>query len=59
MAAAAALAVLACVCSFVFPAYAEAPYRFFDWNVTYGDINPLGVPQQVSIYMKRSSAGLI
>jgi hypothetical protein len=45
--AAAALAVLACVCSFVLPAHAEAPYRFFDWNVTYGDINPLGVPQQV------------
>jgi FtsP/CotA-like multicopper oxidase with cupredoxin domain len=25
---------------------AEDPYRFFDWNVTYGDIYPLGVKQQ-------------
>ncbi|KAL3736422.1 hypothetical protein ACJRO7_025383 [Eucalyptus globulus] len=25
---------------------AENPYRFFDWNVTYGDIYPLGVRQQ-------------
>ncbi|GJT72723.1 L-ascorbate oxidase [Tanacetum coccineum] len=25
----------------------EDPYRFFDWNVTYGDIYPLGVKQQV------------
>lgn len=25
---------------------AEDPYRFFDWNITYGDIFPLGVPQQ-------------
>lgn len=25
---------------------AEDPYRFFDWNITYGDISPLGVPQQ-------------
>ncbi|MCI06440.1 L-ascorbate oxidase, partial [Trifolium medium] len=22
------------------------PYRFFDWNITYGDIYPLGVKQQ-------------
>lgn len=26
---------------------AEDPYRYFDWNVTYGTIYPLGVPQQV------------
>ncbi|XP_047316764.1 L-ascorbate oxidase homolog [Impatiens glandulifera] len=25
---------------------ADSPYRFFDWNVTYGNIYPLGVPQQ-------------
>nr|DAD46647.1 TPA_asm: hypothetical protein HUJ06_016584 [Nelumbo nucifera] len=25
---------------------AEDPYRFFTWNVTYGDIYPLGVRQQ-------------
>ncbi|XP_051123801.1 L-ascorbate oxidase homolog [Andrographis paniculata] len=25
---------------------AENPYRFFTWNVTYGTIYPLGVPQQ-------------
>ncbi|RAL43221.1 hypothetical protein DM860_010003 [Cuscuta australis] len=27
-------------------ARAENPYRFFTWNVTYGTIYPLGVPQQ-------------
>jgi hypothetical protein len=26
----------------------EDPYRFFTWNVTYGNIYPLGVKQQVS-----------
>lgn len=25
----------------------EDPYRFYTWNVTYGDIYPLGVKQQV------------
>ncbi|GLT42985.1 hypothetical protein SLA2020_169620 [Shorea laevis] len=25
---------------------ADSPYRFFEWNVTYGDIYPLGVRQQ-------------
>lgn len=25
----------------------EDPYRFFTWNITYGDIYPLGVKQQV------------
>lgn len=25
----------------------DSPYRFFTWNVTYGDIYPLGVKQQV------------
>lgn len=25
----------------------EDPYRFFTWNVTYGDIYPLGVRQRV------------
>ncbi|KAL5845405.1 hypothetical protein ACOSQ4_011363 [Xanthoceras sorbifolium] len=25
---------------------AEDPYRFFNWNVTYGDIYPLGIKQQ-------------
>lgn len=24
----------------------EDPYLFFTWNVTYGTISPLGVPQQ-------------
>lgn len=56
MAAAAALVVaLACVFSLVFSAQAEAPYRFFDWEVTYGDINPLGgVPQQVHIVLSQA-----
>lgn len=25
----------------------DDPYRFFTWTVTYGDIYPLGVKQQV------------
>lgn len=25
----------------------EDPYQFFTWNITYGDIYPLGVKQQV------------
>ena len=28
-------------------ALAEDPYLFFTWNVSYGTISPLGVPQQV------------
>lgn len=28
---------------------AEDPYRFFEWNVTYGDIYPLGVRQRVCL----------
>lgn len=27
-------------------AMGEDPYLFFTWNVTYGTISPLGVPQQ-------------
>ncbi|KAG2254618.1 hypothetical protein Bca52824_084754 [Brassica carinata] len=30
----------------LFAVTAESPYRFFEWNVTYGDIYPLGVRQQ-------------
>jgi hypothetical protein len=29
----------------------EDPYRFFTWKVTYGDIYPLGIKQQVFIYI--------
>ena len=28
----------------------DDPYRFFTWTVTYGDIYPLGVKQQVRYY---------
>jgi hypothetical protein len=28
----------------------EDPYKFFTWNITYGIIYPLGVPQQVIYY---------
>jgi hypothetical protein len=31
----------------------EDPYRFFTWNVTYGDIYPLGVKQQVIYYCSK------
>ncbi|PSR90287.1 L-ascorbate oxidase [Actinidia chinensis var. chinensis] len=38
------VAVLVCLCAVA--VQAEDPYLFFDWNVTYGMISPLGVPQQ-------------
>ncbi|KAF4382668.1 hypothetical protein F8388_015496 [Cannabis sativa] len=40
------------ICSLLFLAlllsstHGESPYRFYDWNVTYGDIYPLGVKQR-------------
>lgn len=40
-----ALFLCACV-AFLAIAGADDPYRFFNWNVTYGDIYPLGVRQQ-------------
>jgi hypothetical protein len=43
----------ACTCLLVGSAEAEAPYRFFDWEITYGDISPLGVPQQVQTFVSR------
>lgn len=30
-------------------ARADDPYRYFTWNITYGDIYPLGIRQQVRI----------
>jgi len=39
--------VLLLVVSLVACANGEDPYRFYTWNVTYGDIYPLGVKQQV------------
>ncbi|XP_010500092.1 PREDICTED: L-ascorbate oxidase homolog [Camelina sativa] len=38
--------VLLLCLSFLATVTAESPYRFYDWNVTYGDIYPLGVRQQ-------------
>ena len=44
----AAVAVaIVCISAFSITVVAEDPYRFFNWNVTYGDIYPLGVRQQV------------
>ncbi|XP_077246764.1 L-ascorbate oxidase homolog [Tasmannia lanceolata] len=34
------------VLSLIFVVNGDDPYRFFTWNVTYGDIYPLGVRQQ-------------
>ena len=33
--------------SLLLAARAEDPYRFYTWNVTFGDIFPLGVKQEV------------
>ncbi|RHN60334.1 putative laccase [Medicago truncatula] len=38
--------VLLLVVLLVACANGEDPYRFYNWNVTYGDIYPLGVKQQ-------------
>ncbi|KAG8065755.1 hypothetical protein GUJ93_ZPchr0004g39179 [Zizania palustris] len=44
------MGALAAICIFLIvfasSARAETPYRFFDWEVTGGDINPLGVRQK-------------
>lgn len=49
------LAVAASICSLFCSLFAivnaEDPYRFFNWNVTYGDIYPLGVRQRVRPYI--------
>lgn len=41
------LLALLSFCSIFFLVASEDPYRFFDWTITYGDIYPLGVKQQV------------
>jgi hypothetical protein len=40
--------VLLFLASFVL-AMAEDPYRFYTWNITFGDIYPLGVKQEVRL----------
>lgn len=43
-------ALLLCVAISLFAiTVAEDPYRFFNWNVTYGDIYPLGARQRVRL----------
>lgn len=39
--------VIALVVLYMHGVNGEDPYRFFTWKVTYGDIYPLGVKQQV------------
>jgi L-ascorbate oxidase len=39
------LLLLLCLSATAF-VHGEDPYLFFRWNVTYGTISPLGVPQQ-------------
>ncbi|KAF5195103.1 L-ascorbate oxidase-like protein [Thalictrum thalictroides] len=41
------LSVLVCCLAAFVLVQAEDPYLFFNWNVTYGTLSPLGVPQQV------------
>lgn len=55
------LSLAAFVIAFAFFAIvgAEDPYRFFNWNVTYGDIYPLGVRQQVLIFYSSFSLVLM
>jgi len=39
--------VLFLLASLLLHARADDPYRFYTWNVTFGDIYPLGVKQEV------------
>ena len=39
--------VLFLLASLLLHACADDPYRFYTWNVTFGDIYPLGVKQEV------------
>lgn len=49
------VAVVVGVVSLVKCINGEDPYQFFTWNVTYGDIYPLGVKQQVvSLFIQDS-----
>lgn len=41
------LTVLVCLASTVAMVNAGDPYFYYTWNVTYGTIAPLGIPQQV------------
>ncbi|XP_073116185.1 L-ascorbate oxidase homolog [Elaeis guineensis] len=41
------------------PVRGEDPYRFFTWNIAYGDIWPLGVKQQVLLYLIFSFLGIL
>ncbi|KAI5444412.1 hypothetical protein KIW84_012876 [Lathyrus oleraceus] len=38
---------------------AEDPYKFFNWNVTHGDICPLGVRQRGPILLPGLAAGAL
>ncbi|KAK3003341.1 hypothetical protein RJ639_019858 [Escallonia herrerae] len=40
------VALLLCLSTASVVVRAEDPYLFFEWNITYGTISPLGVPQQ-------------
>lgn len=40
------LLILVVLLTIIGSSLAESPYRFFTWNVTFGDIYPLGVKQQ-------------
>jgi hypothetical protein len=37
----------------------DDPYRFFTWTVTYGDIYPLGVKQQVRSWFSHSPSSSV
>jgi hypothetical protein len=43
----AAAAAILLAASLLLPARADDPYRFYTWNITFGDIYPLGVKQEV------------
>lgn len=49
------LTILLVVCvSILQSVYADNPYRYYTWKITYGNIYPLGIKQQVynsSVFM--------
>lgn len=50
---------IALVLVFVHGVNGEDPYRFITWKVTYGDIYPLGVKQQVTPHCVHFSVSFV
>lgn len=52
------LCIFVLLSSLLAAARAEDPYRFYTWNITFGDVYPLGVKQQVRTPAARARIAL-